>query len=258
MIRIGIGGWKFAPWRKTFYPKGLTQSRELEYASRALTTLEVNNTFYRTPSVKIIREWYSQTPDNFVFSIKASSYATNRRVLAEAGPSITRFLESGITELKTKLGPILWQFAHTKKFDEVDIGAFLKLLPRSQDGIKLRHAIEVRHDSFCSASFVQLARDHGAAIVFADSDKYPSIIDVTADFVYARLMRAKASVKTGYAPAEIKKWQSYAKTWESGGAPEKGLSAPAPKVHRDVFIYMINGAKERAPAAALDLKEKVS
>src|SRR5258708_15257129 len=258
MIRVGIGGWKFAPWRKTFYPKGTTQARELEYASRALTTLEVNNTFYRTPSAKIIREWYRQTPDDFVFSIKASRFDTNRRILAEAGSSITRFLESGITELKTKLGPILWQFAHTKKFDEADFGAFLKLLPKSQDGIRLRHAIEVRHESFCSASFVKLAREHGAAIVFADSDKYPTINDVTADFVYARFMRAKTSINTGYAPADLKKWQACANTWEGGGTPEKGLATPAPKTRRDVFVYMINGAKERAPAAALDLIQRLA
>ena len=250
MIRVGIGGWKFEPWRKTFYPKGLSQARELEYASRALTTLEVNNTFYRTPSRKIIREWYDQTPENFVFAIKASSYATNRKVLADAGPSIARFVESGITELKAKLGPILWQLAPYKKFDPDDIGSFLGLLPKSLDGVSFRHALEIRHDSFCSPDFIKLAREHNVAIVFADSEKYPAIHDVTADFVYARLMRAKAAVETGYTQVELKSWRSHAKIWESGGTPQEGLSEPAKKRQRDVFVYMINGAKERAPAAA--------
>ena len=257
MIRVGIGGWKFEPWRKTFYPKDLPQARELEYASRALTTLEVNNTFYRTPSPKIIQEWYDQTPDDFVFSIKASSYATNRKVLADAGPSIKRFTESGITALKSKLGPILWQLAPYKKYDSDDLGAFLGLLPKSVDGIGLRHALEVRHQSFCSAQFVDQARAHNVAVVFAHSEKYPAINDVTADFIYARLMGTKASVKTGYASAELKKWQSHAETWQSGGSPAKGFSQPAPKVKRDVFIYMISGAKERAPAAALALLESL-
>jgi len=258
MIRVGIGGWKYEPWRKTFYPKGLSQARELEYASRALTTLEVNNTFYRTPSAKIIREWYDQTPDNFVFSLKASSYATNRKVLGDAGPSIERFVGSGISELKTKLGPILWQLAPYKKFDRGDMQSFLSLLPATVDGVRLRHAIEVRHESFCSPDFVKLARESNVAIVFADSEKYPAIDEVTADFAYARLMRAKASVKTGYTPAELKKWRACAEEWQSGGKPPKGASGSARETGRDVFVYMINGAKERAPAAALALLENMS
>src|ERR1051325_8098634 len=220
MIRVGIGGWKFEPWRKTFYPKGLSQARGLGDANRALKT--------------------------FVFSIKASRFATNRKLLADAGPSVKRFLESGITELKTKLGPILWQLAPYKKFNADDVGSFLALLPKSVDGVSFRHALEVRHESFCTPDFVTLARANNIAIVFADSDKYPAIHDVTADFVYARLMRAKASVKTGYAAAELKAWLEHARTWESGGTPGKGLSEPAKTTKRDVFVYMINGAKERA------------
>jgi uncharacterized protein YecE (DUF72 family) len=257
MIRVGIGGWSFDPWRKTFYPKEVPRARELAYASRALTSIEINGTYYRTQSPKSFRQWHDETPDGFAFSVKASRFATNRRVLGEAGPSIARFLESGLTELKTKLGPLLWQFAPPKKFDEPDFEAFLKVLPKAQDGLRLRHAVEVRHASFCSESFVALARKYEAAIVFADSEKYPPIADVTADFVYARLMRAKAPVKTGYASAELKRWKDYAKTWADGGSPGETLAKAAPKKRRDVFVYMINGAKERAPAAAVALLEQL-
>src|SRR5262249_2686111 len=154
-----------------------------------------------------------------------------------------------------KLGPILWQFAPTKKFDASDFGAFLALLPRSQDRIELRHAIEVRHESFCVPEFVDLARKHGAAIGFADSEKHPAITDPTADVFYARLQQSQASVKTGYTPKALKQWSEDMRTWESGGVPKrfKTLSKPASNQTRDVFAYIISGAKERAPAAAMEL-----
>jgi uncharacterized protein YecE (DUF72 family) len=255
MIRVGIGGWSFAPWRETFYPKEVTHAKELSYASRALTTIEINSTYYSSQRPATFKRWADETPDNFVFSVKASRFATNRRVLAEAGESVTRFVGSGITELGPKLGPILWQFAPTKKFDPDDFGAFLSLLPEKQDGIALRHAIEVRHESFCAAEFVELVREHDAAIVFADSAKYPTLADVAGPFVYARLQQAKASVKTGYTTKELKQWGEDAVAWAEGGAPKRHetLSKPIAKKKRDVFIYMINGAKERAPAAAQEL-----
>jgi uncharacterized protein YecE (DUF72 family) len=260
MIRVGIGGWTFEPWRGTFFPKELAKTRELEYASRKLTSIEINGTYYSTQSPKSFKRWAEETPEDFVFSLKAIRFATNRRVLAEAGPSVERFLASGLTELGGKLGPILWQFAPTKKFEEADFGAFLALLPKEQDGLKLRHAVEVRHESFMVPAFIALARKHNAAVVFADSEKYPGIPDVTADFVYGRLQRTREEVATGYSDSEIKAWLSRARDWEKGEAP-KDLAridqASPKKGKRDVFLYMISGAKVRAPAAAMALIEAI-
>ena len=252
MIRAGIGGWNFEPWRGVFFPKGTPKSRELAYASRALNTLEVNGTFYSTFKPHTFRKWHDETPDDFVFSLKANRFATNRKVLAEAKPSIDRFLESGVTELKGKLGPILWQFMHTKKFDAADFEAFLALLPGSIDGIALRHAVEPRHESFKTEHFVELARKYGAAIVYADSKKFPAIADATADFVYCRLQETTEKVKTGYGPAAIKQWADAAKAWEVGGTPKgmKLLAKVPAKKKRDVYVYFIAGAKVRNPAAA--------
>jgi uncharacterized protein YecE (DUF72 family) len=255
MIRAGIGGWNFEPWRGVFFPKGTPKTKELAYASRHLTTIEVNGTYYSTFKPNTFQKWHGETPDDFVFSLKANRFATNRRVLGEAKPSIARFLESGVSELKTKLGPILWQFMHTKKFDAADFEAFLALLPAAVDGVKLRHAIEPRHTSFLVPEFVALARKYNTAIVFADSTKYPVIADATSDFVYCRLQNAEETVPTGYKPAAIKTWAEAAKAWEAGGTPKglKLLAEPAAKKKRDVFVYMINGAKVRAPAAATAL-----
>ncbi len=236
MIRAGIGGWTFEAWRGTFYPPGLPHSRELEFASRKLTTIEVNGTFYRTQKPDIFRKWADETPDDFMFSVKAPRYAVNKRVLAEAGPSIERFAESGLDELGEKLGPVLWQFAPTKKFDAEDFGAFLELLPREVKGRPLRHALEVRHVTFLTPAFVDMARKAGAAIVVADSDEYPLIDEATADFAYARLMKSREPEPTGYPEAELSEWRMRAKSWIKGGG--------------EAFVYFINGAKERAPAAA--------
>ena len=259
-IRVGIGGWTYEPWRGTFFPDKLPQTKELEYASRQLTTIEVNGTYYRTQQPKTFAKWVEETPDDFVFAVKALRFCTNRKVLAEAGESVGKFIDSGLTELGDKLGPILWQFMPTKKFDAEDFGAFLDLLPDEKDGHRLRHALEVRHDSFRTPEFVALARKRGAAIVFADSATYPTLADITADFVYARLEDAKEKVETGYTAAELDRWADVAKTWAEGGAPE-GLDYVDPakpeKTPRDAFVYMINGAKVRAPAAAKALLERL-
>jgi uncharacterized protein YecE (DUF72 family) len=260
MIRVGVGGWTFEPWRGAFYPRGLPQARELDYASRKLTTIEINGTFYRTQSRDSFRKWAQETPDDFVFSVKGHRNTVNRRKLAEAGESIEWFLDSGIAELGPKLGPLLWQFAPTKKFDEEDFAGFLALLPKTLDGRPLLHAVEVRHASFCTPAFIDLARRFDVAIVFADSDKYPVIADVTGPFVYARLQRTVETEPTGYAPADLDAWAKRLRAWAGGKEPSDlprvGEAAPAAK-QRPVFAYMISGAKVRAPAAAMALLERL-
>ena len=260
-IRIGIGGWNYAPWRGAFYPQDLAQRLELEYASRKVTAIEINATYYRTQKPASFARWRDEAPDGFVFSLKANRFTTNRRVLAEAGESIGWFVSSGITELGDKLGPIVWQFAPTKRFDEADFGAFLRLLPERQDGMALRHVLEVRHESFLCSEFVALARRHRCAIVYTDSPEFPALADRTADFVYARLMNADLRYKDGYPPKSLDRWAEDVKVWAEGGSPaglhvvapeSKGLPAPA-----DVFVFFINGAKERAPAAAMGLLQRL-
>jgi uncharacterized protein YecE (DUF72 family) len=259
MIRVGIGGWVFPPWRGTFYPKDLPQARELEYASRRVSTIEINSTFYRTQKRESFRKWTEESPADFVFSVKAPRFATHRSVLAEAGPSIERFFASGVMDMGNKLGPILWQFHPFKKFDPDDLGAFLQLLPHSIEGKALRHVVEVRHASFVDPGFVELLRKHAVAVALVHSGKHPLIADVTSDFIYARLEGASAKIKTGYPPAALDEWAQRAKTWAAGGAPDDlaPVAGVAPKNKREVFIYMIAGAKERAPAAAMALLERL-
>jgi uncharacterized protein YecE (DUF72 family) len=256
-IVVGVGGWTYEPWRDNFYPADLPKSRELEYASRHLTAIEVNGTFYGAQKPATFAKWRAETPDDFVFSLKAIQYATHRRVLADGADSIKRFIESGITELGPKLGPLVWQFASTKQFDAADFETFLALLPAQADGIALRHVLDVRHESFMVPQYLALARRYKVATVFCDSDDYPSFCDLTADFVYARLMRTQSPIPTGYAPKDLKQWAANAKTWAAGGEPA-GLpcveaDTPAPVKPRDVFMFFISGAKERAPAAAMGL-----
>jgi len=250
---IGVGGWTYEPWRDNFYPKGLPQARELEYAGQQLTAIEINGTYYRTQSRESWIKWRDSVPDGFVFAVKASRFCTNRKILAESGDSIGKFLAQGLTELGPKLGPILWQFMPTKKFDAADFGAFLRLLPAEQDGVMLRHAVEVRHDSFVDPAFVALAREAGVAIVYADHATYPGIADITAPFVYARLQQSRSDEPTGYDDAGLDRWATIVKGWRCGHAPEDLPYAgnARPKVTpRDAFVFFISGAKERAPAAA--------
>ncbi len=253
-IRVGVGGWTYEPWRNNFYPQGLPQSQELSYASRQLTAIEVNGTYYSSFKPPTFKKWHDETPEDFMFSLKASRFATNRKQLSAAGESIARFVESGITELGRKLGPIVWQFMPTKAFDAEDFEGFLALLPKKEGSRPLRHVLDVRHESFMTPEYLALARKYKAATVFTDAEKFPSFADLTADFVYARLMMSDASQKNGYAPKALDAWAEAAKTWADGGSPaalpcvEKATSKAA--AARDVFIYFINGAKEKAPAAA--------
>ena len=259
-IRIGIGGWTYAPWRGTFYPDDLTQKRELEYASGKLTSIEINGTFYGSQKPESFAKWHDETPEDFVFSLKGPRFTTNRRVLAEAGESVERFLKSGVLELKDKLGPINWQFAATKKFDAEDFGAFLALLPKRVDGRAIRHAVEVRHESFRHPEFIALAREHGVAVVTAADSEYPQIADVTAPFVYARIMGTKEAETAGYTAKALDVWAARARDWAAGRSPE-GLQTVVPAANakggREVFLYVISGFKERNPQAAMALIERI-
>ncbi|MES2754856.1 MAG: DUF72 domain-containing protein [Pseudomonadota bacterium] len=255
-IRVGIGGWTFEPWRGTFFPDKLAHKRELEYAASQLTAIEVNGTYYSGFKPQTFANWRDATPDDFMFTLKASRFCTNRKVLADAGESVARFVGQGIVELGSKLGPILWQFMATKKFEPDDFAAFLKLLPASHDGVALRHAVQVRHESFATPEFVALCRAHQVAIAFADSPHYPGLADVTGDFVYARLEAGEDANPHCYPDAALPRWADAARTWATGGQPD-GLpyagDAAVPKQPRDTFVFFIHGGKLRAPAGALAL-----
>ena len=241
-IYVGIGGWTFEPWRGVFYPDDLTQKRELEYASRKLTSIEINGTYYSSFKPASWAKWRDETPDGFVFAVKASRFCTNRRVLAEAGESIERFVDQGLVELGDRLGPINWQFMGTKKFDPEDFEAFLKLLPKEVGKLPLRHALEVRHDSFKDKRFYDLARKYNAAIVFAHDEDFPEIDEPTADFTYARLMGARGEGQDRLQARRARPVGQAAKAWAKKG---------------DAFVYFISGAKVRNPAAAQALMAKV-
>jgi uncharacterized protein YecE (DUF72 family) len=241
-IRVGVGGWTFAPWRGTFYPEGLAHKRELEFASRALTSIEINGTYYSTFKPDSWRKWREEAPDGFVFAVKGSRFCTNRKVLAGAEEAIGRFIAQGLTELGDKLGPINWQFMATKKFDPADFGAFLALLPREKDGIALRHAVEVRHPTFATQAFYDLARKHGVAIVYAKGEEFPEIDQPTAGFTYARLMASREELESGVSAKELAGFATQARAWAQRG---------------DVFAYFISGAKVRNPAAAQALIKKL-
>ena len=258
---VGIGGWNFAPWRGVFYPDGLAHAKELAYAGAHLTSIEINSTYYGSQKPETFRKWAAAVPDGFVFSVKASRFSTNRRVLREGGDSVKRFLESGVTELGDRLGPLLWQFAPTKQFDEADFGGFLELLPQTQEGRRLRHVVEVRHDSFRVPAFVALLRKFGVAVVYAEHATYPGIPDVTAGFVYARLQKGRDDIPTAYHPKALEAWAGRVKSWAGGHAPDD--LAPVDAGHglaakpRDVFVYFIHEGKVRAPAAAMALIERL-
>ena len=255
-IRVGIGGWTYAPWRDNFYPKGLVQRRELEYASRHVSAIEINGTYYGTQKPASYAKWRDEVPEGFVFSAKAPRRIMQSRVLAKTGPQVDAFI-GGIAELGAALGPLLWQFDVGPRIDRDDFAAFLELLPASAGKLRLRHVLDVRDPDFVDAAYLALARRHGMATVFTDSPEHPSFADVTADFVYARLMRTRSAIATGYPPAELRRWAQRARTWAGGGEPgdlpriePEGTAEAKP---RDVFVYFISGSKERNPGAAMAL-----
>ena len=241
-IRIGIGGWTYPPWRGVFYPDKLPQPKELEYATRSMTAIEINATFYGRQKPKSWENWEKVAPEGFQFAIKGSRYCVSRSKLAESAESISNFFGQGFEALGPKLGPVLWQFARFKRFDRDDIAAFIDLLPEKHGGIAIRHAIEPRHESFRDDKFFDLCRARNIAVVFEDSDEYPLIEADTADFAYARLQRMSEHVESGYDDTALDGFANRARDWLSRG---------------DAYIFMINGAKVRAPAAALALQERL-
>lgn len=260
-IRAGMGGWTFEPWEGTFYPEKLSKKKQLEFASRQVPTIEVNGTYYSGFTAKTYAKWAEETPDGFVFSIKGNRFVTNRKVLAEAGESMAKFFAQGLEELGPKLGPIVWQFAPTKKFEPDDFEGFLKLLPAKHQGLALRHALEVRNASFATPEFVALARSHGAAICYAHHHDYPEFADITSDFVYARLQKGQDDIATAYAPADLDAWAARLELWASGGQPDDlpyaDPTVKAGKTPRDVFVYIIHEGKLRAPQGAMALMKRV-
>ena len=251
-IHVGIGGWTFAPWRGPFYPAGLPHAKELAYAASKLTAIEINGTFYRTQSPASFAKWRSEVPEGFVFALKAPRVTTHRTALAESEPSIARFLDSGLLELGDALGPILWQFPPTRRFDPDAFATFLALLPPEHGGVKLRHAVEARHESFAAPEWFALLRQHGVAAAIIDSDKHPLLGDLTAPFVYARLQRNAEAEPEGYASPSLETWAQRARHWADGKAVEDlPLASPAAtKQARECFVFFISGDKVRAPVAA--------
>lgn len=259
-IRVGIGGWNFPAWRGDFYPAGLAQRDQLEFASGRVGTIEINSTFYRAQKPATYARWASQTLQDFVFSVKAPRYVSQRRALAGAGAAAQRFVSGGLAELGSRLGPILWQLAPNHKFDRDELAAFLDGLPRDLEGRALRHVLEVRHDSFLDAAYVELAREHGVATAFTDSDQHPSLADITGDFIYARLMVSRDDIDTGYPTDALDQWAQRARAWSRGEDPAELphiADQAAARRNRNVFVYFISGAKRRNPAAARALMERI-
>ena len=266
-IRVGVGGWTYAPWRDNFYPKGLVQRRELEYASRNVSSIEVNGTWYGAQKPATYARWRDETPDGFVFSAKAPQRITMSRTLANTGAQIDAFL-GDIATLGDRLGPIVWQFerAADRGLDREDFAAFLALLPERVEGRRIRHVLDVRVAGFIGTDYLALARRHRMATVFTDSTEHPSFADLTTDFVYARLMRTRSEIATGYADRDLKRWADRARLWASGGEPSDLPRVDVARVDpsiaprtasRDVFVYFISGAKERNPSAAMALLRKL-
>ncbi len=252
LVRAGVGGWDYDPWRETFYPPKLPRSKQLEHLAARLTAVEINATYYKLQKPELFERWAKAVPDGFRFAIKGSRFCSNRKVLGEAGEAVGRFCGQGLAELGDRLGPILWQFMATKRFEPDDFQAFLQLLPHKAAGVPLRHVVEPRHESFRDPAFVAMARAAKVGIAIADSDEFPCLADLSGDLVYARLQRSREEEATGYPAAELDRWAEVAKGWARGESPEGFpylAKPPKPRV-REVFVFFISGAKERNPAAA--------
>ena len=259
-IRCGMGGWTFEPWRGVFYPPKLSQKRELEYASRHVSVIEINGTYYSSFKPDSWAKWRAATPEGFKFSVKASRFCVNRKKLTDGKQSMDFFINQGIEELGDRLGPILWQFMATKKFDSDDFAGFFDMLPKTLNGLPLSHVIEVRNATFANEKFVSLCRDHGLAICNSENENYPFIPDITADFVYLRLLSASDDVPTGYTKEELDLWADRFRAYAEGRVPDgytpMDRTSP-PEGPRDVYAFVIHEGKIRAPAAAMAIIERV-
>jgi len=284
-IRIGISGWRYKGWRGSFYPPDLAQRRELEFASRRLTSIELNGSFYSLQRPESFQTWHAQTPEDFVFSVKGPRFITHMRRLLGVEVPLANFFSQGLLHLKNKLGPILWQFPANFKWDPARLENFFSLLPRTHkqasklarrhdqrlDGRTwfrvledrpLRHAIEIRNDTFVSEEFIELLRKHAIGLVVADTVEWPLLMDITADFVYCRLHGSEQLYVSGYEPEAIDVWARRVVQWSQGGEVENGrkassVNAPTAK-SRDVYVYFDNDAKIKAPFDALELRKRVA
>jgi uncharacterized protein YecE (DUF72 family) len=281
-VRIGISGWTYAPWHGVFYPKSLPQKHELEYATRQFSSLEINGTFYGMQQPDAFANWADRTPDNFVFAVKAPRFITHMRRLRDAATPLANFIASGLLRLGPKLGPILWQFPPNFRFDADRIEAFLKLLPhdtgtaaslgrKHDDRLKapawlkadaerkMRHAFEIRNDTFRTSAFVELLRKYDVALVCADTVEWPRLMDLTSDFVYCRLHGSEELYASGYDDKELDDWAARVATWAKGNEPADAerIGGPGRKRRRDVFVYFDNDTKVRAPFDAKALTERV-
>jgi len=259
-IRCGIGGWTFEPWRGVFYPATLKQKDELTYAARHLTTIEINGTYYSSFKPDSWAKWRAATPEGFKFAVKASRFCVNRKKLTDAAPSIEIFLGQGLTELGDRLGPILWQFMATKKFDYDDFAGFMDLLPEKIGDLPARHVIEVRNSTFADPKFIGLCRDRNISICVSENDNYPIIPDITGDLVYLRLISASDEIETGYEPRDLDLWANRFKAYAEGQVP--GDLQPVdrtgpPEGPREVYAFVIHEGKVRAPAAAMAFIKRV-
>ena len=282
-VRIGISGWTYKPWRGVFFPENLPQRRELPYAALRFRSIEINGTFYSLQRPQYFARWAEETPEGFVFAVKAPRYITHILRLKEIEAPLANFLASGLLALGAKLGPILWQFPPTFRFDEVRMETFLSLLPADtvaagvvasrhearMDGRALteadaqrplRHAIEIRHASFACPAFVEMLRAHAIALVCADTSVWPRLMDLTADFVYCRLHGPEELYSSGYDDAALDAWAVRVLAWARGGEPDDAERVLPPWDNhrpRDVFVYFDNDVKVRAPFDALALRERV-
>lgn len=284
-IRIGISGWRYEPWRGRFYPKGLTQARELDFASRALSSIEINGSFYSLQRPQNYAEWYDATPPGFVFSTKGNRFLTHILRLRDAEKPLANILVSGVFNLREKLGPMLWQLPPTLRYDPAVLEAFLALLPHDTESAlalarkrearmngrarlwidenrPLRHALEVRHESFVDPSFIALLRKYNVALVVADTaGKWPYREDVTADFMYLRLHGDKELYASGYSEAALDRWAARISAWSAGTEPPDAVrvsdTAAPRRASRDIYCYFDNDIKVKAPFDARRLIDKL-